>query len=515
MDSDGYICKKGIHTEFSSSIEELSLNVIDLGRSLGIRVEYSTRIPHYRNSNGDKVFGKLNYRIKLKSRVNIFKLERKRILFNDSLGVFGASTHNKVAIKNVEEIGVRPSVCIGVDNNSHLFLAGEYVVTHNSFWTGQLVVLHEIITDGAKEYTEETIKNPGKVELFVGAAMASKSSDLLEKTLMALNNLPGVWKPGTDDEIPSPLYKRATGSLLQPSKVPWVCKYQKKFGGEWQWVGSHSSIKHGTWTIENPEAAAGGRYNIVVCEEFGLLPNSIQVHMSNVPTMFIEHKFGSALYLGTSGNLEKIQQSQIIFSEPESYECLEFDDIWENSGKIGYFVPATYGNRKFKDSEGNTKIEDALAYYESRREKARKAKTATALEMECMNYPLKPSEMFLNKNRNSYPILDLKHRLAELLTNDKLLNATYKGKFVIDDDGKPKWKNEDAIPIREYPLKDGNTEGCVEMFYMPNRDASGSVPFGRYLAALDPIDDDGNEDSGLSLQSFFIYDLWTERIVLE
>ena len=97
--------------------------------------------------------------------------------------------------------------------------------------------------------------------------------------------------------------------------------------------------------------------------------------MSNVPTMFIEHKFGSALYLGTSGNLEKIQQSQIIFSEPESYECLEFDDIWENSGKIGYFVPATYGNRKFKDSEGNTKIEDALAYYESRREKARKAKT--------------------------------------------------------------------------------------------------------------------------------------------
>jgi hypothetical protein len=384
-----------------------------------------------------------------------------------------------------------------------------------SYFAGNEVILHEIITDGAKEYTEESIKNPAKVELFVGAAMASKSADLLEKTLMSLNNLPGIWKPGTDEEIPSPLYKRATGSLLQPSKVPWVCKYQKKFGGEWQWVGSHSSIKHGTWTTENPEAAAGGRYNVIVCEEFGLLPNSIQVHMSNIPTMYIEHKFGSALYLGTGGNIEKIQQSQTIFCEPESFECLEFDDIWENTGKIGYFIPATYSDRKFKDANGNTKVEEALAYYTAKREKARKAKSGNALDMEMQNYPLVPSEMFLNKNRNNYPLSDLKHRLAELLTNDKILNATYKGRFNIEENGEVKWKNEDLQPIREYPLKSDDSEGCVEMFYMPQRGEDGRIPYGRYIAALDPIDDDGNEDNNLSLQAFFIYDLWTEKIVLE
>jgi len=384
-----------------------------------------------------------------------------------------------------------------------------------SYWAGQLVILHEVITDGAKEYTEDTIKSPGKVELFVGAAMSSKSADLLEKTLMALNNLPGVWRPGTEEEIPSPLYKRATGSLLQPSKVPWVCKYQKKFGGEWQWVGSHSSIKHGTWTIENPEAAAGGRYTVVVCEEFGLLPNSIQVHMSNIPTMYIEHKFGSALYLGTGGNIEKIQQSQTIFCEPESYDALEFDDIWENTGKIGYFIPATHSDRRFKDAEGNTRLEAALAYYNDKREKAKKAKSGNALDMEMQNYPLIPSEMFLNKSRNSYPLADLKHRLAELMTNDSILNATYKGKFVINEDGEVKWSVEDKQPIREYPVKTDDVEGCIEMFYVPQRDADGRIPFGRYIAANDPIDDDSNDDSNLSLQSFFIYDLWTEKIVLE
>lgn len=384
-----------------------------------------------------------------------------------------------------------------------------------SFWAGQLVILHEIITDGAKEYTEESIKTPSKVELFVGSAMASKSADLLEKTLMALNNLPGVWKPGTDEEIPSPLYKRATGSLLQPSKVPWVCKYQKKFGGEWQWVGSQSSIKHGTWTTENPEAAAGGRYNIVVAEEFGLMANSIQVHMSNIPTMYIEHKFGSGLYLGTGGNIEKIQQSQTIFCEPESFESLEFDDIWENTGKIGYFIPATYSDRKFKDKEGNTRVEEALAYYMAKREKAKKAKSGSALDMEMMNYPLVPSEMFLNKNRNSYPLADLKHRLAELMTNEKHLDATYKGRFAISEEGEIKWENKDVLPIREYPLKSDNIEGCVEMFYLPQRSADETIPYGRYIAALDPVDDDDNSDNTLSLQSFFIFDLWQDKIVLE
>jgi len=515
MDSDGYISRNGETIEFSSSITTLSEDVIRLARTLGIRTEYSTRIPHYKNKDGEKVYGKLNYRIRLKPLINIFKLSRKRELFLEQRGAYSNSTRNKIAIKNVEEVGIKPSVCIGVDNESHLFVAGEYVVTHNSFWAGQLVILHEIITDGAKEYTEESIKSPAKVELFVGAAMASKSADLLDKTLMALNNLPGIWKPGTDEEIPSPLYKRATGSLLQPSKVPWICKYQKKFGGEWQWVGSHSSIKHGTWTTENPEAAAGGRYNVVVAEEFGLMPNSIQVHMSNIPTMYIEHKFGSALYLGTGGNIEKIQQSQTIFCEPESFESLEFDDIWENTGKIGYFIPATYSDRKFKDANGNTRVEEALAYYMAKREKAKKAKSGNALDMEMQNYPLVPSEMFLNKNRNAYPLADLKHRLAELLTNDKILNATYKGRFNIDEDGEIKWKNEDLQPIREYPLKNDDAEGCVEMFFMPQRSEDGRIPYGRYIAALDPIDDDGNEDNNLSLQSFFIYDLWTEKIVLE
>ena len=387
-----------------------------------------------------------------------------------------------------------------------------------SFLSAVSVALHEIITDGARYYTEENLKNPSLNEILVGAAMASKSSELLQKTKIAMDNLPGAWKPGTADERPSPLYKHMSGTL-QPNNIknPWRHEYLKKIGGEWKTVGSGSNIKHVIFTTENPEASAGGRYSTIIIEEAGLVPNMLTIHGSNTATQVTDgiDKYGSSLYVGTGGNIFKVMETEIIFRDPSGFDMLEFDDEWEGTGKICWFIPAAYMDRKCKDENGNTQLQKAYDIYEKARELKKKAKSDSALEIEQLNYPLVPSEMFINKRGNNYPLGDLKHRLAELMTSDKILNATYKGKFIITEGGEVKWNNEDIIPIREYPLKNENAEGCVEMFYVPQKAADGSIPYGRYLAACDPVDDDGNEDNTLSLQSFFIYDLWTEKIVLE
>jgi len=389
-----------------------------------------------------------------------------------------------------------------------------------SFITGVGVLLHAIITDGAKYYDESYSNTPPKNELFVGSGIAAKSSELLAKTKEAMDNLPGAWKPNTKDFVPSPIYKHMKGTL-QPNnmKNPWRHSYDKKIGGEWKEDagGTGSNIKHGVFTTENPEASAGGRYSILVIEECGLTDRLLTAHGSSDATMRTDgtDKYGSALYIGTGGNILKAVASEIIFRDPAGFDMLEFDDEWENTGKIGWFVPAYYADRKYKDAEGNTQLEIAYKNYEKRRAVKKKAKSSTALDLEMQNYPLISSEMFLNKASNNYPLADLKHRLAQLLTTDTILNSTYKGKYVIDENGNIKWNNEQLTPIREYPLKDSNSEGCIEMFYLPHKNENNSIPFGRYIAALDPIDDDGNDDSGLSLQSFFIYDLWTEKIVLE
>ncbi len=188
----------------------------------------------------------------------------------------------------------------------------------------------------------------------------------------------------------------------------------------------------------------------------------------------------------TGGNIEKIVESEIIFRDPEGFNMLSFEDEWENTGKICWFVPAPYMDRRYKDSEGNTLIEEAYKNYTDRRIQKKKAKSSSALDLEMMNYPLIPSEMFLNKTKNNYPTADLKHRLAELSTNPKILNSTWKGEFIINSDGKIEWKTVDKAPIREFPLKASNTtniEGCPEMFYPPQKDENGDIASGRYIAA--------------------------------
>jgi len=391
-----------------------------------------------------------------------------------------------------------------------------------SYLSGVGVALHEIQTDGSKYYTEEGLKNPPHNEIFVGSGIAAKSSELLQKTKLAADFIPGTWKKGSLDERVSPLYKHMSGTLAPNNmKNPWRHEYQKKIAGEWKADGgSGSCIKHGVFTTENPEASAGGRYSVIIIEETGLTENLLTVHGSNTATQMTDgtDKYGSSLYIGTGGNIIKIVESEIIFRDPDGFDMLAFDDEWEGTGKIGWFLPATYADRKFKDSEGNTMLEEATKHYEERRRSKKNAKSSTALDMEMMNYPLVPSEMFLNKTTNNYPVADLKHRYAELVSNSKHLNGTWKGEFSITEDGETKWENKPYIPIREYPLKAnsaGNTDGCVEMFYPPQRNEDGSIPYGRYISSLDPIDDDDNNDINTSLQSFFIYDLWTEKIVLE
>jgi len=387
-----------------------------------------------------------------------------------------------------------------------------------SYSVGTGVVLHELITDGAKVYNEDSIENPAKVEIFVGAAISSKSADILAKTVMAFNEIPGSWMRGTEEEIPHPLYKEMSGSL-EPNnmKNPWMHKYQKKVNGRWTDFGSESNIRHGIYTTENPEAAAGGRYTVAVIEEVGLLPNVLTVTGSNNATQLEGTiKFGSSVYLGTGGNMEKIVESEIIFRDPEGFDFLSFEDEWEGKGKIGWFVPAYYALNQYKDENGNTDVDAALRFINKRREKRRKSKSESAITLELLSYPIVPSEMFLKKSGNFFPVDDLKELLSDLENDEKLLDSSWKGYFIITKDGDVEFRNSTSHVIRTYPLRSKDVmEGPVEIYEMPKKNKHGEIMYGRYIAGTDPVDDDGNDNSTLSLQSTIILDTFTDRIVAE
>lgn len=110
MDTDGTVYKNGC-TSYTSNSFMLITDIQELVFSLGGTATVSP--------NGDA------YRLNISLNLPLFKLPRKldRQHFN---------CQDKVALESIEPIGQVPSQCIAIDNESKTFVAGEYVVTHNS-----------------------------------------------------------------------------------------------------------------------------------------------------------------------------------------------------------------------------------------------------------------------------------------------------------------------------------------------------------------------------------------------
>ena len=484
IDTDGTVTKSRGTPSYTTTSEQLADDVCFLARSLGYNCRKSKKENvGYKDKDGNFVHCRDCYNVYIYTDDIICNLKRKIAKIQPRTSNYHKSKQLYSIIVDVKCLGPQHIRCISVENESGLYLTNDFIVTHNSYLTGVGVVLHEWLFDGARIYNKESIENPSVVEILVGAANTAKSKDILDKTELALNNLAG---PGGYTK--HPFYKEHMGTLKSNNiNNAFRNEYLKKISGEWVKKGSMSNIKHVTFTVTNPEAAAGTRPNIIVVEEVGLLENVLQVHASNEATMVTDgtNRFGTTVYIGTGGNMDKIVESEILFRDPEANTLLAFDDIYENSGKIGWFVPAYYMDGSYKDENGNTKIKEAVDHYMKRREIKRKAKSMKAIDGELTNYPLKPSEMFSSNNSNIFPINDLKERLIEIQTQSyKEADKTLICELGIDSNGSVFTYPVDSNKvIRNFPaLKSMDLDGAVEIYEEPKKDSEGNVFMNRYYA---------------------------------
>lgn len=491
LDTDGHCTESG-NIEFVTISKQLAKDVTTLCRSLGIVVKSS--------EDGYKS------RLYLKTDLIVFKLKRKIERLNIKPSKYTQTNRSKLAIRDIKSVGIQKSVCISVDNQDSLFLVNDFVVTHNSYTVGH-AILSELLFDGAKYYDSTTITNPNKVEIFVGAFKADKSSELLSKVHMALSELPGTF--GKNDTYrPSPFYKEMSGTLkVGNTKSAFEHLYKKKENGNWVTAGTGSKVIHEIFTTENPQAAAGGRAGLLVIEEVGLLQNLKDVHGANIPTQITDgRKFGTSVYIGTGGNMEKIVESEYLFRRPSEYDILGFEDEFENTGEIGLFIPVQYTYNDLKDENGNTKFELA----NKRVVNERKNKKWDALQHQKTNYPIIPSEMFMNDRSNIFPIYEIQKQIKFLITNKKRIdNFTNYGNLIYDMDspnGVSFTPDVDSsiVPITDYPTKKGiNLRGAITIYEHPPE----IIPKGLYKVVYDPVRDENIDtmSKGVSLAAIYVY----------
>ena len=302
-------------------------------------------------------------------------------------------------------------------------------------------------------------------------------------------------------------------------------RHQRVVDSKPTWVGYNSDIRRLTFK-DNPFSSIGLTSNIFLFEEAGLFQNILESYNISEPCWKDgEDMIGVPILFGTAGDMEKgsLQFSQ-MFYDPEKYNLLAFDNIWEEdkpNQKCGWFLPATR-NRfgEFKDpkdgkikplidDEGNSNTELALESILKLRES--KKGSPKAYRDAITQYPLTPSEAFLVSGSNIFPGYLIQERLGELESDKSIYDSYWNVEMLVDNQGEVSSTITSKHPIMQFPLTaTDDKKGCIQIFEQPYKDRP---EWGIYIAGIDPYDDDESKTD--SLGSCIIMNTLTNRIVAE
>lgn len=160
MDTDGTVDSRG-HCSFTSISEQLAKDVKFLVNSLGGVATISKHEAGYRNDEGEYIRCNDAYEvyIRIKNSERLFRLPYKKERCREYNG--GVSEYTRRII-DFEYVGEQECCCIAVDNANSLFMAEDFIVTHNS---KSFSLLMESLKDIKNPYYSATILRNEKDDL--------------------------------------------------------------------------------------------------------------------------------------------------------------------------------------------------------------------------------------------------------------------------------------------------------------------------------------------------------------
>ena len=265
--------------------------------------------------------------------------------------------------------------------------------------------------------------------------------------------------------------------------------------------------------IDNPNKARGARGFKIYYEEGGSFPKVDKAW--NICRPLVEQggiATGTMILWGTGGEQGPgIAGLEDIFRHPRAYNCLEFDNCWEEDqgGKMhGFFFPVEACMDRFMDADGNPDFEAGRAFHLMERATIREDKPEKE-DAYVAEYCMTPTEALLRLASNHFPIAELQRQRLRVVNNKGIQGflkygdivrdgGTGQFKFQIDPKGRKK-------SMQEYPHDQaGDLSGNVTMIESPYKDQLGNVPANMYYVLVDPFYKDEAEDK-TSLGAAYVY----------
>lgn len=300
------------------------------------------------------------------------------------------------------------------------------------------------------------------------------------------------------------------------AKMTWQMGYQDKITGAKK--GSLNLVL-GVAVQEDEDKLRGKRGDIFL-EEFGSFPSLLGLYNTLRPSVEEgDRTFGLIYMIGTSGNkaADFLSAQEIIFN-PDGYNIYSLPNVYDKGvvGKrISFFYGAYLNRAGCYNQDGVSDVVKALIQILLNRYKVKyNSSEPDTIIRTIAEMPITPQEAITRVSQNIFPVTLINDRLSEIDTDETILSDVLIGRFKAGKGDNVLFETTSDLPIREYPTKDNTLQGAVEIYKQPVIDPStGRAYSNRYIASVDPIDDDGAKT--MSFFSFFVLDCWTDEIVCE
>lgn len=496
LDTDGTVNNNGIPMLTTTS-ERLANDVIWLCRSLG----YNTRMFKKQGKYYGKIC-KMTYNISILTNDPVFRLERKLRLLTSFKSNYSVARKNWTHIVRIEYSHRERAKCVTVDNASHCYLIGDFIVTHNSYLGAAMLAKRFLLGES------RTVRK--RVTSYIVAFDKAKligGDQTLDKFLYDIDFC------AQNTQFP---VKRLINSL---QNMTWQSGYMDLDTGAKK--GSLNSVVGKA--LNDASKLRGSRGVLYLFEEAGSFTNLLEAYNNLLPSVEEgSNVFGLLFLYGTAGdNDSDFASMQEIMYHPDGYHVYGIENVYDLEGqgrrRFTFFFPGYLNRANCYDINGNSDVTKALLeILRDRFVTKYNSSDPTSITKKIAEIPVTPQEAILRTRGNIFPINDLTARLNEIDSNPSFYDDVYTGRLQFSANNQVEYYPSSDSPIREYPFKDGSiqADGAVEIYSMPEKNAEGKVFSNRYIAGLDPIEDDMNTGNH-SLMSMFVLDLWTDQLVCE
>jgi len=290
-----------------------------------------------------------------------------------------------------------------------------------SFYSFGGNLLHEWLSNGTKNI--EDFKKFGSNQKLFGAGAVK--ADQLDRSLAIIkrmyNDMPGSYSYGVDDKgkedkVNGFMYKRIIGSWESGSKV------EHKVENINNTIDISGNILQApVLTPDNFKIFAGDRFAMILIEEVGFVPFLKKLRNAFRDSLGVgKKKIGKAIYTGTGGDMEAIQDAKEMFESPDAFSIYPIPNYFDKNrhGKIGLFLSVCLKAEEFKDKNGNTLYEAALLDVVEQREiEYEKSDSSTFWEFIAFN-PLYPREMLRPSSKSVLPVVEMSEHRGDMIVRD-------------------------------------------------------------------------------------------------